>query len=201
MTSMTRYCSKLRVKSTRTRVLTTLGRTRVRKPTSTELLNTLQPNGMPRHTIKLNVGVPIILLRNVSRSAGLMNSTQLVVTACLRYSVQATILTGTRKGSSGYIPRINLTPAQDAELGLHFIRHQLPIKLAYCITVNKSQGQTLKVVVLLLKVPVFFHGQAYVALSRVGQPDAVYVMVLPSAGPDPLEDGFMDDVVWKEVLK
>ena len=99
------------------------------------------------------------------------------------------------------IPRINLTPAQDAELGLHFIRRQLPIKLAYYITVNKSQGQTLKVVGLLLKVPVFSHGQAYVALSRVGHPDGVYVMVLPSARPDPLEEGFMDNVVWKEVLK
>ena len=47
----------------------------------TEFLNTLQPNGMPRHTIKLKVGVPIILLRNLSRSAGLMNGTRLVVTA------------------------------------------------------------------------------------------------------------------------
>ena len=150
---------------------------------------------MPRHTIKLKVGVPIILLRNLSRSAGLMNGTRLLLTACLRYSVQATILTGTRKGSSVCIPRINLTPAQDAELGLHFIRRQLPIKLPYCITVNKRQGQTLKVVGLLLKVPVFSHGQAYVALSWVDHPDGVYVMFLPSARPDPLEEGFMDNVV------
>ena len=96
--------------------------------------------------------MPIILLRNLTRSAGLMNGSCLVVTACLRYGVQATILTGTWKGSSVCIPRINLTPAQEAELGLHFIRRQLPIKLAYCITVNISQDQTLKVVGLLLKV-------------------------------------------------
>ena len=108
--------------------------------------------------IKLKVGVPLIVLRTLSRPAGLMNGTHLVVTACLQYSVQGTILTGTPKGSSVCIPRINLTPAQDAELALHCVRCQLPIKLAYCITVNKRRGGTLGVVGLLFKVPVFFHG-------------------------------------------
>ncbi|XP_019152280.1 PREDICTED: uncharacterized protein LOC109149095, partial [Ipomoea nil] len=45
-------------------------------------------------------------------------------------------------------------------------RKQFPIMLSYAMTINKSQGQTLSNVGLLLKKPVFNHGQLYVAASR-----------------------------------
>ena len=43
---------------------------------------------------------------------------------------------------------------------------QFPVRLAFSMTINKSQGQSVTHVGLDLRVPVFSHGQLYVALSR-----------------------------------
>ena len=49
-------------------------------------------------------------------------------------------------------------------------RTQLPIRLAYALTINKAQGLTLKRVGLFLDKDVFAHGQVYVGMSRCGGP-------------------------------
>ncbi|AQK61876.1 hypothetical protein ZEAMMB73_Zm00001d012946 [Zea mays] len=43
-----------------------------------EFLNTLTPNGLPPHVLKLKVGCPIMLLRNIDPANGLCNGTRLV---------------------------------------------------------------------------------------------------------------------------
>jgi hypothetical protein len=47
------------------------------------------------------------------------------------------------------------------------LRTQFPLRLAYAITCNKSQGQTLNKVLLDMRTWCFAHGHLYVALSRV----------------------------------
>ncbi|KAF7801739.1 ATP-dependent DNA helicase PIF1-like [Senna tora] len=46
----------------------------------TEFLNTICGSGLPYHQLKLKVGAPIMLLRNIDRSLGLCNGTRLILT-------------------------------------------------------------------------------------------------------------------------
>ncbi|OAD76965.1 hypothetical protein PHYBLDRAFT_165462 [Phycomyces blakesleeanus NRRL 1555(-)] len=62
-------------------------------------------------------------------------------------------------------------------MSIEFKRCQFPARLAFAMTINKSQGQTLDKVGLYLPDHVFGHGQLYVALSRVRTPNSVKIMV------------------------
>ena len=74
------------------------------------------------------------------------------------------------------------------------------------MTVNKSQGQTLKRVGLYLPQPAFGHGQLYVALSRVGHIDDVRVLLAEVKGHQgqtalPRNNKYItSNVVYTEVL-
>jgi ATP-dependent exoDNAse (exonuclease V) alpha subunit len=71
-------------------------------------------------------------------------------------------------------------------------RRQFPIKLAFGITANKAQGQTLQRVGIYLPTNVFSHGQLYVAMSR-----ATSAKDLKISAVDPTKT---ENIVYKEVL-
>ena len=67
-------------------------------------------------------------------------------------------------GQHVFIPRIKII--SNAETGFYFSRHQFPVRLAFAMTINKAQGQSLVCIGLDGRSPVFIHGQFYVAISR-----------------------------------
>ena len=60
--------------------------------------------------------------------------------------------------------------------GVPFQRLQFPIQLAFCITIDRSQGQSLERIGFYIEKDLFTHGQWYVAMSRstLG-PQGIYI--------------------------
>ena len=136
-----------------------------------------------------------MLLRSLNQSLGLCNGTRLVVDKMGDKVIQAKVISGTRIGESVLISRINLTSTSgDSPFALK--RRQFPIKLAFAMTINKSQGQTLKNVGVYLPNPVFSHGQLYVALSRVTSSYGLKMLLINKQG---MPNDMTKNVVYREV--
>ncbi|XP_071740091.1 uncharacterized protein [Rutidosis leptorrhynchoides] len=162
-----------------------------------EYLNKLNFPGVPPHKLKLKIGQPIMLLRNLYPSAGLCNGTRLIITDFQKFVIQVRIITGSHVGDMVIIPRIVLTSAQ-TKWPFVMQRIQFPVRPCYAMTINKSQGQSLDYVGIYLPRPVFSHGQLYVALSRVTNPDGLkIVMVGDNEGRLP---NHTRNVVYKETF-
>lgn len=65
----------------------------------------------------------------------------------------------------------------NTDSSVNFPRVQFPSRLAYAMTINKSQGQTFDKIGIVLTQPVFAHGQLCVALSRVRSRNDVKVLI------------------------
>ena len=53
---------------------------------------------------------------------------------------------------------------------------QFPVNLAFAMTIDKSQGQTIHYLGVYLRSDVFAHGQLYVCLSRVRSYDCIRIV-------------------------
>uniref|UniRef100_A0A0R0L7T8 ATP-dependent DNA helicase n=1 Tax=Glycine max TaxID=3847 RepID=A0A0R0L7T8_SOYBN len=104
-----------------------------------EFLNSLKTSRIPNHKLKIKIGTPIILLRNLDQADGLCNGTRLIVTRLGAHVVEAEIITGSNIGHRTYIPRMNMSPS-DSPWPFKLIRRQFSFMVSFAMTINKCRN-------------------------------------------------------------
>ncbi len=96
-----------------------------------------------------------------------------------------------------YSPVLMLAEKHSMSSGLGFIlrRRQLPIRLAFGMSINKAQGQSLDRVGIYLNNPIFAHGQLYVALSRCTDCRNLRILLPPNSNRR------TSNIVYREVIE
>lgn len=121
--------------------------------------------------LTLKVGTPVLFTRN-DTDLRWVNGTQGVVSALQDHSISVELLDGT-------VVDVDPVSWEDARgyggnKKIYAEISQIPVKLAWSITIHKSQGMTLDRAVIDVN-HAFADGQSYVALSRVRTLDGLYL--------------------------
>jgi ATP-dependent DNA helicase PIF1 len=77
-----------------------------------EFLNTVISFWIPNHKLRLKIGVPVILLRNIEQSLGLCNGTRLIITKLGTYVVEGRVIFDNNIGIKKFILRLWLTHSE-----------------------------------------------------------------------------------------
>ena len=123
-------------------------------------------------TLELCVGAQVMLLTNMDQEHGLVNGSRGIVTGYTPGGLPLVRFVGFT--DPVIIDRANWWLAEPDYIG----RSQIPLKVAYALTIHKSQGATLDSALIDIGSSTFEFGQAYVALSRVRSLEGLYVWAL-----------------------
>ena len=138
----------------------------------------------------------VMLICNVEN--GHCNGVKYVINNMLTRVIEMTSVNGSNPGVKLLVPRIVMI-SNDLMLPFSLRRKQFPIRPAFAMTANKSQGQTLARVGIYLGRDFFSHGQLYVALSRCGNREEI--KILSRVGKrEEYKFPVMRNRVFKEVL-
>jgi ATP-dependent DNA helicase PIF1 len=141
-----------------------------------ELFDAVDLHSLPPTHLKLFEGCIVALHRNIDVTRGLTNGAKLIVLKIGIYIIRVKVVSN---GKVADIPRLKLSAK--ATNGIDFERLQFPVKLAYAITSNRSQGQTFtNKVIIDCRSPSFGHGQLYVTCTRATDPNNIIVIGAPA---------------------
>lgn len=160
---------------------------------SEEILNEATSKEAPPHSLKLAVNDICYLLYSLSRKDRLAKNTRVRILALGQYSIR--VQTCGDRPTSHWIPRIRFKFSLRFGTAYELTRTQFPLRLAYAVSVNKSQGQEYDQVLFDVTEQPFAHGQSYVALSRIRRFDTIKIYI----GDDSLSVATREPVVTNVV--
>ena len=138
-----------------------------------ELKQTIVPR-----TLHLALGAEVMLTKNMRRETHLVNGTRGTVIGFDGCS-GLPIVRFVGGGGSAMVKKAEYTFDTDGKVA--FVLRQIPLRLAYALTVHKAQGATMDTALVNMRC-IFQPGQAYVAFSRVRTEEGLYLANLNLEG-------------------
>ena len=132
------------------------------------LIDKLDKDAQYVQVLSLKLGAQVMLVTNLEPETGLVNGSRGVITD---FAPDGSPVVKFLK--STVVIRPHKWEADGKDSGL--AREQIPLKLAYAITIHKAQGASLDCALVDVGPATFEYGQAYVALSRARSLDALYI--------------------------
>ena len=122
--------------------------------------------GVPNHVLSLKVNDICMVMRNLNRKEGLAKNLRVKIVRMDDHVIRVCTLNPENPRYYN-IPRIRFSVKLPYGRSIKIERRQFPLRLAYSMTFNKSQGQEFQMVLADIRNNPFTHGHLYVALSRI----------------------------------
>ncbi|MEN9446468.1 MAG: hypothetical protein RL728_980 [Bacteroidota bacterium] len=118
--------------------------------------------------LKLRVGSQVMITKNIDPDNNIINGTRGVVISLEEACVKIQLM----NKKEYVVSEVKVTSFDEPNIEIEYI----PLKLAWAITIHKSQGLTLDCAEIDLGKSIFQAGQAYTALSRVKDLNSVHII-------------------------
>lgn len=120
-------------------------------------------------SIQITENAQVMLLKNIDQENGLVNGSRGIVIGFENDLPIVRFMNGTTQtiGYSEYSFEISQVST--------IVAKQIPLSLAWCTTIHKSQGQSLDSIKMNIGSNIFEYGQTYVALSRARTLEHLYI--------------------------
>ena len=174
------------------------------------VLEKYNSNDVPPHKLILKVGDVCLVMRNLNVSDGITNNTRVVV-----LNITPTLIRCQTLGDDPVhviLPRIRFNFRLPYGKSFVMTRLQFPLRRAFALSINKSQGQTVGGALMDVRAGFFAHGQQYVGASRVTHyrslglfmtEDQVYSDLCPADRSTPTMHGkpVLCNIVYPEAIR
>ena len=131
---------------------------------------------------------------------GLQNNARVRITHITKYAIRVQTIEQGPKSFS--LPRILFKFKLPFMQSYSITRLQFPLRLAYCLTMNKSQGQTISNRMLLdISAESFAHGHLYVALSRITAYHNIMIFCQQSQLTEDEVDVTVENIVYRDLFR